>query len=619
MKRKHRKQLKLEHVLVMGALSLFTSMPAWSDDWTSTTTSVSVPAGTHVGIGTSTPGYPLDVRGVSVLGGKTIVTGSTAGEEAFVVKQSMTTGAIAHFRNSSATMVIIDNAGQVGIGTTIPAANLDVNGQAILRGATTLTNRLLLNSNQGDDYNPQVQVSMSPDNYHGAGIKLISNNGDYSEAMLHLTRGSGSINPTNGSFLKVTDGESTLFRIRPDGTVETKVLLVGGYANFNQSVSFNSDGVDNDPQLQVRMSPGKYYGPGLKMSSFNPDYSDAILHLTKSAGNVNSVNGSYFKIDDGTSTLFRVKGDGAVSIAKDLAVDGEIISLGGNSNNGIINNKFSMRVNIDADNNHTDESFIIGNNQESINQNNVLFKVQENGSVGIGTSSPQAKLDVWGTARIHGAGNTDFTALQLRASSANGDIVKIAFTGDGNGNYAQIAGQATGKTVDGGTANLGKLIFRTRQGGDGEIGNMGDRMVINHRGQVGIGVNDVEGDYNLQVAGSVKINSSLSAETIKTRQWAIETPDYVFEKDYKLTSLPEVEKFVKANKHLPEIPNDKQFKKDGMNVGEMNMRLLKKVEELTLYAIDQEKRVREQERRDLKLEEEIRSLRKIIHQLAVKN
>jgi hypothetical protein len=70
-------------------------------------------------------------------------------------------------------------------------------------------------------------------------------------------------------------------------------------------------------------------------------------------------------------------------------------------------------------------------------------------------------------------------------------------------------------------------------------------------------------------------------------------PDYVFEEKYPLLPLPELSQFVKSNKHLPEIPTEKEVSENGLDLGDMNALLLKKIEELTLYVIDLQKQVDE--------------------------
>ncbi len=67
-------------------------------------------------------------------------------------------------------------------------------------------------------------------------------------------------------------------------------------------------------------------------------------------------------------------------------------------------------------------------------------------------------------------------------------------------------------------------------------------------------------------------------------------PDYVFKSDYKLNSLAHVENFIAKNHHLPDVPSEAEIKSCGINVGEMNAILLRKIEELTLYTIQLEKR-----------------------------
>jgi hypothetical protein len=82
-------------------------------------------------------------------------------------------------------------------------------------------------------------------------------------------------------------------------------------------------------------------------------------------------------------------------------------------------------------------------------------------------------------------------------------------------------------------------------------------------------------------------------------------PDYVFEKNYKLRPLVEVENFIKINGHLPNIPNAKTIESEGVNLGEMNKLLMEKVEELTLYLIEQNKQLQMQNTRIESLEKTI--------------
>ena len=89
-----------------------------------------------------------------------------------------------------------------------------------------------------------------------------------------------------------------------------------------------------------------------------------------------------------------------------------------------------------------------------------------------------------------------------------------------------------------------------------------------------------------QFTGDVQIDGAL---TLKTA--AVVVPDYVFGPTYKLAPLAEVESFTQANKHLPDVPSAQEIEAGGMDLAKMNLVLLKKVEELTLHAIAQEKRI----------------------------
>ena len=144
------------------------------------------------------------------------------------------------------------------------------------------------------------------------------------------------------------------------------------------------------------------------------------------------------------------------------------------------------------------------------------------------------------------------------------------------------------------------LKFQTRRG---DSGLWGDVMVI--RGN-SIGIGSSNPDEKLTVKGKIH------AEEVKVD---LNVPaDYVFEKyftgysnlkpDYNFLTLEEIESFIRQNNHLPDIPSAKVIKEEGLHLKEMTNLLLQKVEELTLYTIEQEKRLNEQE----KLIEELKVL-----------
>ncbi|WP_396591853.1 fibronectin type III domain-containing protein [Allomuricauda sp. R78024] len=105
-------------------------------------------------------------------------------------------------------------------------------------------------------------------------------------------------------------------------------------------------------------------------------------------------------------------------------------------------------------------------------------------------------------------------------------------------------------------------------------------------GNVGIGTNTIPTDYRLAVSGKI-ISEELKVQLQAT--W----PDYVFDEGYDLPSLKEIQKYIAQNGHLPNIPTAKEVTEHGIEVGEMNRLLLEKIEELTLYTLQQQKEITE--------------------------
>jgi hypothetical protein len=124
--------------------------------------------------------------------------------------------------------------------------------------------------------------------------------------------------------------------------------------------------------------------------------------------------------------------------------------------------------------------------------------------------------------------------------------------------------------------------------------------------------NDVRIGTTQQATGySVSVNGKIACTELLVQAPA-SWPDYVFTKDYDLMSLPELEKNIRTNKHLPGIPSSKEVEKDGIQVGEMQKKLLEKIEELTLHLIDQNKQIADMQKEIKSLRSENASIRKAI-------
>lgn len=143
---------------------------------------------------------------------------------------------------------------------------------------------------------------------------------------------------------------------------------------------------------------------------------------------------------------------------------------------------------------------------------------------------------------------------------------------------------------------------------------------VRANGNIGIGVANPQ--YKLDVVGkssfsdNMKITAKLEAKEVKVT--LSPTADFVFEENYNLPKLEAVEKHIKEKKHLPEIASAKVMEKDGVNIGEFQIKLLQKIEELTLYSIEQNKQIKslQEENKTLKSQsEDIKELKKQVQQL----
>ena len=248
-----------------------------------------------------------------------------------------------------------------------------------------------------------------------------------------------------------------------------------------------------------------------------------------------------------------------------------------------------LRVNI-GDNASGDDKFIIGNTNSADTTHlwNPHFSVLNNGRVGIGTAEPKANLDVVSWAP-KASTNSIVASFQKTGGSFGGSsIVRFGNTGQSTADIEVNSGYANDLQRVGSSNCDMNIVNNSTNPSYGSINfytNNSAKMSIKPNGFVGIGTTSP--DAMLTVKGSIHAREV-------TIDYNNALADFVFAPTYKLMPLHEVETFVKTNSHLPEVPSAKEVSKNGMNMGDMQNKLLQKVEELTLYLIEQQKIINQQ-------------------------
>lgn len=175
----------------------------------------------------------------------------------------------------------------------------------------------------------------------------------------------------------------------------------------------------------------------------------------------------------------------------------------------------------------------------------LVANFKQNGNMGVGISNPTQKLHVSGNRlRLSTQGNAN-RYIEMRTDGAHMDL----------------------------NANNGNLYLHA---------NTGNTIIQRFGGKVGMGTSYIPAGYKLAVDGRI------ICEELKV-QMSGDWPDYVFEDNYDLMPLEELEAEIEAKGHLPGIPSAEVIESEGLTVGEMQRKMMEKIEELTLYVIDLKK------------------------------
>ncbi|SFC36045.1 hypothetical protein SAMN04487891_109169 [Flagellimonas taeanensis] len=229
------------------------------------------------------------------------------------------------------------------------------------------------------------------------------------------------------------------------------------------------------------------------------------------------------------------------------------------------------------DNNDGSDYFSVRANGTTFSSTDEFFRITSNGNVGIGTTSPTHLLTLNGGASSDGARTLVF---ERQVSGGAYNDIKASLGISGN------------------TSQGGLRFMLSSDDGNNWINNV---FFLQAGGNVGIGT--TAPDSKLAVKGNIH------AEEVKV-DLSVPGPDYVFKERYDLKSLEEVKDYIKEHGHLPNIPSAKEMEENGIQLGEMNMKLLEKIEELTLYLIEKEETEKLMLRQLHELDEKIKKMEK---------
>lgn len=262
--------------------------------------------------------------------------------------------------------------------------------------------------------------------------------------------------------------------------------------------------------------------------------------------------------------------------AKELQVDSDILNTVGSGGRLILFEEDQFRKNriiLGADENGAFLTSTFGSGGTDAisfrgSGNSKVMTLSKEENVGIGTEVPAHKLDV----KV--SGSTNFKTYDY------GSEISV----ESNGGWARamrIRNETKNSNVAYGAHNGDAYISTGFDINVGPVGHTFKKIIIKSNGEVGIGTNDPAG-WKLAVNGKIRAKE-IKVET----DWS----DFVFEEGYNLPSLQDVEKHIEINGHLQDIPSAKDVAENGIFLGEMDSKLLQKIEELMLYTIQQNKRI----------------------------
>lgn len=439
--------------------------------------------------------------------------------------------------NSNKDRFFIKNNGNIGINNTSPAFKLDIQASPTADGI-----QIRQPGNQANDYSVLFL------NHTGGGHNWAlysAHNSDF-----------GLVDQTSGNYALLTKGTSGnvgIGMVSAYNTIDARLMVTT--PNTDDGILVNQIGSTKASLYLKHNSGGKQWAFQADASGnlFIKDILAGIDRLSVNAsGNVGIGNTSPSQKLDVTGNM---KFSGALMPNNTAGTAGQVLVSAGANQPPTWSNISGVLAGGTA-------NYIPKWSGSSSQTSSQIYDNTTN--VGIGTTSPGSKLEV-------------------RDNSGYGKISVYSPANAKSGLWALNAQTSYGLVVDGTVGHITNNINGP------EFNLINFKQNIYSQPQVWIGSHKPQSphaDFNFAVEGKM-VAQSLYITPPTTLNWA----DYVFASDYKLPKLTDVESYYKANRHLPEVPSAADVKEKGIDIAEMNVILLKKIEELTLYVVDQQKQL----------------------------
>lgn len=320
-----------------------------------------------------------------------------------------------------------------------------------------------------------------------------------------------------------------------------RALDAAGNQSLASNLSVTTDVSSGGGDTQAPTAPTNL------LSSLNTD-TTADLSWNAATDNVGVTNYKIFKDGSLEATLNNVSSYQVTGLTASTAYNFTVTALDAANNESVTSNIVSVTTNANSG----------GGSGSSVWTESLSSISYTDGKVGIGTQNPSGKLHIEDNSTLGGKWQPDQSYLTV----SNGTDHLLIDNNEIYGFQTLHIGSKSGDIVK----------FRTVS----ELGST-DHVVIKANGRVGIGT--ITPDSELTVKGNIH------AEEVKV-DLSVPGPDYVFKEGYDLKPLEEVQEYIQAHGHLPNIPSAKEMEINGIQLGRMNMKLLEKIEELTLYLIE---------------------------------